>query len=146
MNRTRSGPILLVLTCLTAAFLVVRSGHTDETPKKDGDPPAASESAKKSQADVKKTSRRFRLPNHYGKLGLSDEQKQQVYAIQAKFQPQFDELEEKIRLLKIERKKEIDTVLTDGQRHRLKEILQEVQRQRKERRSARESDESPDAK
>lgn len=141
MIRTKSGPIFVVLTCLTAALLFARSGHTDETQKKEGDQPSASESAESSQPAAKPT-RRPRLPNHYGKLGLSDEQKQQVYAIQAKYQPQLDELQEKIRALQIERRMEINTVLTKGQKQRLKEIVRQAKEQRQKRKAARESAEA----
>jgi hypothetical protein len=63
------------------------------------------------------------LPQYWGKLGLSDEQKQNVYRIQGKYNEEIDKLEAKIKDLKAARDKEARAVLTADQRKRLEEIL-----------------------
>lgn len=63
------------------------------------------------------------LPQNFGKLGLTDVQKQQVYDVQAKYNTEIDKLEAKIRELKASRDKEVKAVLTPEQRKRLEEIL-----------------------
>jgi Spy/CpxP family protein refolding chaperone len=63
------------------------------------------------------------LPQNYGKLGLSDDQKQQVYRIQAKYKAELDQLEAKIQEVKNTRDKELKSVLTAEQKKRLEEIL-----------------------
>jgi hypothetical protein len=66
---------------------------------------------------------RGQLPPNYRKLGLSDEQVQKIYRIQADFQVKVKELEEQIKKLKSQEKSEIEKVLTKAQRDRLKEII-----------------------
>jgi hypothetical protein len=66
---------------------------------------------------------RGQLPANYKKLGLSDEQIQKIYRIQADYQTKVRELEDQIKKLKIQEKSEIEKVLTKAQRERLKEIL-----------------------
>jgi Spy/CpxP family protein refolding chaperone len=63
------------------------------------------------------------LPQNFGKLGLTDTQKQDVYNIQAKYNTKIDEYEAKIRELKTARDKEVKAVLTPEQKKRLEEIL-----------------------
>jgi len=74
---------------------------------------------------------RGRVPNHYGKLGLSPKQKETIYGIQAKYDQQIDALEKQIEELEAEEDQEIEDVLTDVQRARLQEILKEVEARRK---------------
>ena len=47
---------------------------------------------------------RGRVPNNYGKIGLDTKQKQDIYAIQAKYAAELDELEKRIEMLKEERR------------------------------------------
>ena len=60
------------------------------------------------------------LPAGYGAVGLSREQKETVYAIQAKYAGRIDELLEQVADLKQEEAEEIRTVLTPGQLEFLK--------------------------
>lgn len=66
---------------------------------------------------------RGQLPPNFRKLGLSDEQVQKIYRIQADYQAKVKELEEQIKKLKTQEKSEIEKVLTKAQRDRLKEII-----------------------
>ena len=63
------------------------------------------------------------LPANWGKLGLSDEQKQKVYKVQADFGDQIAKLEAQVKDLKAKEKTEMEKVLTDAQKARLKELL-----------------------
>jgi Spy/CpxP family protein refolding chaperone len=63
------------------------------------------------------------LPQNWGKLGLSGDQKQQVYKIQAKYNTEIDQLDAKIKELRAARDKEMRTVLTPDQKRRLEEIV-----------------------
>ena len=74
----------------------------------------------KTAAKVKGT-----LPANWAKLGLSDEQKQKVYSAQAEYRGKIAELETKIKELRKQEKEEMDKVLTDAQKARLKELLLE---------------------
>jgi Spy/CpxP family protein refolding chaperone len=63
------------------------------------------------------------LPQNWGKLGLTEAQKQDVYKIQNKYNADIDKLETQIRELKSARDKEMKAVLTPEQKKRLEDIL-----------------------
>ncbi len=63
------------------------------------------------------------LPANWGKLGLTDEQKQKVYKVQADYNDKIGALEKQLKDLKATEKTEMEKVLTDAQKARLKEIL-----------------------
>ena len=60
-----------------------------------------------------------RVPNHFGQLGLSDEQRESIYKIQARHMPKIDELEKQIDELRAQMLKECETVLTATQKQML---------------------------
>ncbi|MCA9095966.1 MAG: hypothetical protein KDA68_20945, partial [Planctomycetaceae bacterium] len=66
-----------------------------------------------------------RLPNHFGKLSLSEEQKGKVYATQMKYAKEIDELKARLKKLQGEQQKELEGVLTTEQRSRLKLLKSE---------------------
>lgn len=63
------------------------------------------------------------LPPNWGKLGLSEEQKQKIYSVQTEFRGKIDSLEDQIRQLRKQEGAELAKVLTDAQRARLREII-----------------------
>lgn len=63
------------------------------------------------------------LPQNWGKLGLSDEQKQKVYSTQEEYRGKIGALEKQIRELKAQERADLEKVLTDAQKARLREIL-----------------------
>jgi len=65
------------------------------------------------------------LPTYYKRLGLSDEQTQQIYAVRAKYQAQMDDLRQQIMKLRQKERQETEKVLTDAQKARLREIMAE---------------------
>ena len=56
---------------------------------------------------------RGQLPANWGKLGLSDEQKQRVYKVQNDYRPKIDDLQKKVDDLKAVERKDMEAVLTD---------------------------------
>jgi TolA-binding protein len=62
------------------------------------------------------------LPANYGKLGLTDVQKQRIYRVQADFKDRIAELQAAIEKLRKEQREKIEAVLTPEQMKRLKEI------------------------
>jgi Spy/CpxP family protein refolding chaperone len=64
------------------------------------------------------------LPPNFGKIGLSEEQKQRIYKIEADAREKIAELEKKISELKEKEKQDLLSVLTDEQKKKLKEILE----------------------
>lgn len=65
------------------------------------------------------------LPTYWRQLGLTDEQVQKVYKIQAKYNEDIDKLEEQIKALKEKMAKERAAVLTAEQKKRLEGIIKE---------------------
>lgn len=63
------------------------------------------------------------LPANWGKLGLSDEQKQKVYKVQGEYNDKIATLEKQVKELKATEKAEMEKVLTDAQKALLKEII-----------------------
>jgi len=62
------------------------------------------------------------LPPGWGKLGLTDSQKKEVYTIQSEYRAKIDDLQKQIDDLKKKERAELFKVLTDAQKTRLKEI------------------------
>jgi Spy/CpxP family protein refolding chaperone len=98
------------LFALLGCLGVLYGGSLGQDPKKD-DP-------KKDDVKAKGT-----LPQNWGKLGLTDDQKQQIYKVQTKYNSEIDKLEAQIKDLKGQRDKEMRAVLTPEQKKRLEEIL-----------------------
>jgi hypothetical protein len=62
------------------------------------------------------------LPKGWKALGLSDQQKKNVYVLRAKYAAKRQALEEQLKALKDEETKALEGVLTEGQKARLKEV------------------------
>src|SRR4051794_13881674 len=62
------------------------------------------------------------LPKYFKQVGISDDQKQAVYRVQAKYDTKLAELQKKIKDLKAEEMLECEKVLTKAQMERLKEL------------------------
>jgi hypothetical protein len=69
-----------------------------------------------------------RLPTYYGRLGLSDEQREAVYGLQASYGEQIDALLTQIEELRATRDAEMEALLTPGQKLRLQEMREEARR------------------
>lgn len=67
-----------------------------------------------------------RLPNNYGKIGLTEAQKQKIYQAQDKYGDQIDALVKQVEALRQKRDAEIDGVLTADQREQLKKLQAET--------------------
>lgn len=77
----------------------------------------------KGKAVEKKTTNR--LPANYGKLGLTDAQRDKVYAINDKYESQLDALEDQLKALRAKRGTEVEAVLTAEQKKILKDVTEE---------------------
>lgn len=63
------------------------------------------------------------LPPNWTKLGLSDDQKQQVYKVQAKYAIDIKKLKDQIEDLESAKLKDMRAVLTADQKKKLEEIV-----------------------
>ena len=74
--------------------------------------------------DAKKDGKaRGSLPPNFGKLGLSEEQKQKIYTIQSDYKAKIDVLEKQLKDLKKKELDDMNKVLTADQRTQLRKIL-----------------------
>lgn len=108
----------------------------EESPAKKAD--------RKAQGEPAKRAYRGRLPNHWTKLELSEEQKEKIYAAQrkaradsAELRERLDKLTEESRKLREELNQRRDklaefllSVLTDTQRKQLEQVLAEAAKRR----------------
>jgi hypothetical protein len=62
------------------------------------------------------------LPINYGKLGLSDEQKEKAYVVLDEYKAQIETLQQQVKKLLAERETKLQALLTEGQKTRLKEL------------------------
>lgn len=79
---------------------------------------AAADEAKKDSLPA-----RGQLPANWSKLGLSEDQKQKVYAIRGEHRAKIQELEVKLKDLRQKEKADLEKVLTEDQKLRLRELL-----------------------
>jgi hypothetical protein len=112
--------IRLCPCALFGALLVLSAGLAGQDPKKE-DPKGAKVQQPKRDDPLPKA--KGILPMNWGKLGLSDDQRQTIYRIQNKYNDEIDKLEAKIKELKGTRDKEMKAVLTAEQKKRLEDIL-----------------------
>lgn len=79
------------------------------------------ESTKKAASTSATKKPRGRLPAYYGQVGLSGEQRDRIYGIQATYRTQIDELQKQIDSLKEKEVSEIVAVLTPEQKKKAAE-------------------------
>jgi Spy/CpxP family protein refolding chaperone len=68
------------------------------------------------------------LPANWKKLGLTEIQRDKIYSIQADFRPKIKALEVQLKNLRQEERREMEKVLTDAQKARLKEIVESTKK------------------
>lgn len=104
---------------------------------------AAKPTTKGAAAEKKTTNR---LPANYGKLGLTDAQKDKVYSINDKYEAQLDALEEQLKALRAKRGSETEAVLTAEQKKILKDLSDESKEKAAKPKAKTGDKDAPDAK
>src|SRR5262245_45183939 len=97
-----------VLLGVLALALVGSGGLFGDDPKKD------------PQGKVRGT-----LPPNWNKLGLTEEQKQKIYTVRADYRTKIDALQQQIKDLQRKEMTDMQKVLTDAQKARLRELATE---------------------
>ena len=121
-NKVRVGILMVVVALVMAASpsMTLMLNHAQ----------AQEDQSNSAEKRIRKKPR-GRVPNHYGKLGLSPKQKETIYGIQSKYDDQIEALEKQLADLERQEDEEVEAVLTDDQKKRLQEILAEVDARRK---------------
>ncbi|MCA8999333.1 MAG: hypothetical protein KDA80_20230 [Planctomycetaceae bacterium] len=76
--------------------------------------------------------RRGPLPTYYGQIGVTDDQREKLYAVQDEYEVQLEALRQQLKKVVRERDQKMEELLTPGQQLRLKE-LREAAKARAER-------------
>ena len=97
-----------LLGLLVVMFLVAGTSVSADDDKKADEP---------TQPAAKGT-----LPAGWRRLGLTDDQVKKVYRIQTEYRNKIDVLQQKIASLKKEERGEMEKILTEAQKTRLKEL------------------------
>jgi Spy/CpxP family protein refolding chaperone len=100
--------VALLVACVACGWV-----WSQDAPKPGAKPTAAQESPEKLTG---------RLPNYYGQVGLSEVQRQKIYALQAQYGDQIDALIRQVEELRQKRDKEVEDVLTAEQKTKLKAL------------------------
>lgn len=118
----KSARLATFLIGLTLALLGPGATGQDKGTKED--PKAEKKDDKKDdKGDGKgKGSLRGQLPQNWGKIGLTDDQKQGIYKLQAKHNEEIDKLETQIKEIKAKLVDERLKILTADQKKRLEGI------------------------
>jgi chromosome segregation ATPase len=103
---------------------------TTDNGKHTANKPVAAEGTK-AVGESKKAARTH-LPAHFGKIGLSAEQRQQMKAVMDKYSGQIKDLEAKINVLKTQREGELHSLLTDAQKKAVEDAKAVAENARKE--------------
>ena len=131
----RFAKTIAMLACFALAVLTAERGYCgDKKPKQNAEGKAAAAkvapAGQQAKTPAKKKKARGRLPSNYGKVGLSDEQRQKIYGVQATYRTQLEELAKQIKALRSKRDAEIEAVLTDAQKQKLAELQEASQKKR----------------
>jgi hypothetical protein len=115
------------MVCVALALAVSIANSEDKKGTgKDAEKPsakAAKESTGKSRTKTASKEGRKRLPRYYGKLGLSDGQREKIYSIQAKHESEIDKLEKQLADAKAKQDSECRKVLNADQKKQLSEAV-----------------------
>ena len=114
-------PIVAVSVAALLALIVQPGRSGDQIPARLGPAVALNFQTEEQPAPP----RRVRLPNHYGQLGLTEVQRQRIYALQLDYGRKIDELEAQLAALRAKRDQDCEAALSEGQRTKLAEIRKE---------------------
>jgi hypothetical protein len=107
---------------------------TTDSGKHTANKPVAPEGSK--AVDESKKASRTRLPAHFGKIGLSAEQREHMKAVMDKYAGQIKDLEAKLSEVKAQRDGEVHALLTEAQKKAVEEAKALAEKVRKERAAA----------
>jgi Spy/CpxP family protein refolding chaperone len=80
---------------------------------------AAEKSGKDGTRSSAKSQEGRRLPNYFGQIGLSPEQRESIYKIKSKTQEHIDSLEKQLASARADLMRDCESVLTDAQKQLL---------------------------
>lgn len=127
-------PLGILLALVLGALL-----WTPEHSPLQAEQPAASSADETSAAPTKRKKPRGRLPVFYSQV-VSGDQREEIYDIQAKYEPDMDALVEKLVEMRNQMQAEIKGVLTPEQLERVQQLKDEAKQRRAKRAAQKESE------
>ncbi|WP_152053689.1 hypothetical protein [Tautonia marina] len=122
----RSRPIVSMFTIACATALAGATAQAQEDTPKPATPaaPAAADAGDdQPTAEAPKTYPPYRrVPSNFGKVGLSNQQREDIYIIRGRYQSEIAELKARIEMLSQKEMDECVSVLTEAQRKLLDQI------------------------
>lgn len=106
----------LVCVALAALFLGSQA-PTAPSAAQDEKKPAAAKAEKKAPKKARRA-----VPAYFGQVGLSGEQKEKIYAVQADYNGKIGDLKKQIAELTKKRNTEVEAVLTPDQKKQVDEL------------------------
>ena len=106
----------MMTLCLGTQFSSVLVNAQDSTTEK--------KTEKKVEKKVEKKGGEGRVPAYYGQIGISQKQRDAIYAAQANYAAQIDVLQKQIKDLEGKRDAEVGAVLTADQQKQLAELVE----------------------
>lgn len=104
----------LLAAAVVASLFVPALAQTGKPAAQDAEPAAEK---KEFLLDVSEArAKTGRVPNGYGQIGLTREQRERIYGIQAAYSERIKEIEAELEQLKAEQVVQIKNVLTDSQK------------------------------
>jgi len=82
-----------------------------------------------------KATRRKPLPRYFGQLGMSDQQRSDLYAVQDVYENRIKKLQAELKELVNERNDKLENLLTSGQKQRLQELRANAQQTAKQKKA-----------
>lgn len=119
-----------------AAIATLMLGLICLQPSYSDDKPAAE--SKTGKTATAETEKKPRLPNLYGKLNLTTEQRDKALAVQAKYADQIADLRAKLEKLQTQQKEELRALLDVDQQTMLAKLELQAQKRREARAAANE--------
>ena len=108
-----------------------RATNSSSSKSAEATAPTDTTSTSKSTAKLSPPDPTRRVPPGYADLGLTDQQKERIYKIQAEYHPKIQDLQKRLEKLQADRKAECEAVLTPQQKRLLGEHLREQGQKRK---------------
>ena len=93
-------------------------------------PPSLGQEAKRKAAAKEPAKAKGRLPAYYREI-VTDEQREKIYALQAKYDSQIEELTQQLEALRSQRDADVEAVLTADQKAKLAEVRTAADAKRK---------------
>ena len=126
MNRLRG--LLLLLTLMTVSTSLSIAQETKDAKDKKTPPvvapvPVTPPVIPPTESPTDPVKFKGFLPQNWKQLGLTDQQKQDIYRKQTQYKIKIKTLQDQLEKTKSEERKDLESVLTDEQKKRLREIL-----------------------